>query len=64
MTQSRIYCWYATPWEILRQLPGLGGFLKPDLTGRELNRKTDLVSALEMQEAKRKLFANFQKKRA
>jgi myo-inositol 2-dehydrogenase/D-chiro-inositol 1-dehydrogenase len=65
---KRIYRWYATPWEILRQLPGLAGFLKPDLTEQELNRqagaKTDLVSALEMQEAKRKLFASFQKKRS
>ena len=23
-----VYRWYATPWEVLRQLPGLGGFLR------------------------------------
>jgi transposase InsO family protein len=28
----RVYKWYATPWEILRQLPGLGGCLRDDIT--------------------------------
>lgn len=63
---KRIYRWYATPWEILRQLPGTAGYLKPDLTIEDLDRqaraKTDLAAALEMQQAKRKLFASFQKK--
>ena len=26
--EKRVYQWYATPWEILRQLPGLAGHLK------------------------------------
>ncbi len=30
---KRVYRWYATPWEVLRQLPGLGGFLRGDLDG-------------------------------
>jgi hypothetical protein len=58
----RIYKWYATPWEILRRLPGLPGYLKPDLTIDQLDRiaaaKSDTQAAVAMQEAKRKLFAN------
>ena len=29
---KRIYRWYATPWEILRQFPGMAGHLKEDMT--------------------------------
>jgi len=29
---KRGYPWYATPWEILRQLPGLAGHLRQDVT--------------------------------
>jgi hypothetical protein len=57
----RIYKWYAAPWEILRRLPGLPGYLKPDLTIDQLDRiagtKSDTQAAVAMQEAKRKLFA-------
>ena len=57
--EKRVYRWYATPWEILRQLPGLAGHLKPDLTIAMLERsareKTDTTAAEEMQEAKAKL---------
>jgi len=63
----RVYRWYATPWEILRQLPGLAGHLRTGLTVQDLERtarfQTDLAAAEEMQAAKRKLFASFQKKR-
>jgi transposase InsO family protein len=66
--RKRIYRWYATPWEILRQLPGVAGYLKPDLTIEELERQaraqSDLAAALEMQEAQRKLFASFQQRRS
>jgi transposase InsO family protein len=66
--QKRAYRWYATPWEILRQLPGLAGFLRPDMTAEQLEtiarRKSDTQAAGEMQEAKRKLFAGFQGKRS
>lgn len=59
------YRWYATPWEILRQLPDLGRQLKPDTTVADLDRraraKSDTQAAIEMQEAKRKLFARFQR---
>jgi transposase InsO family protein len=56
------YRWYATPWEILRQLPDVVRHLNPDRTIQELERmaraKTDTEAAREMQEAKRKLFAS------
>jgi transposase InsO family protein len=57
----RIYKWYATPWEILRSLPGLGGFLKGNTTVEQLDRlaeaEDDTQAATAMQEAKRQLFA-------
>jgi len=60
---KRVYRWYATPWEILRQLPGLAGHLKADVTIQELEgrarAKTDTAAAREMQQAKQKLFASF-----
>ena len=65
---SRCYHWYATPWEILRQLPGLAQWLRGDLTAAELEqrarRKSDTASALEMQAAKRKLLGSFVDKRS
>ena len=54
------YLWYATPWEILRQLPGVAGFLRADLTVDQMNAtasaQSDTTVAAEMQDAKRKLF--------
>jgi transposase InsO family protein len=65
---KRAYRWYATPWEILRQLPGLAGFLRPDMTTEQLEtiarRESDTHAAGEMQKAKRKLFAGFRGKRS
>ena len=62
------YRWYATPWEILRQLPDLARHLKPNVTIAELDQqariKTDIQAAVEMQDAKRKLFARFQERRS
>jgi transposase InsO family protein len=59
--QRRIYRWYATPWEILRQLPDVVRSLLPDLTVDQLAQRahaqSDTQAATEMQEAKRKLFA-------
>ena len=64
--QRRAYRWYATPWEILRQLPDLARHLKPGLTTQDLERQaraqTDLQADMQMQQAKRKLFASFQQK--
>ena len=60
---KRVYRWYATPWENLRRLPGLAGYLKPEVTVEELDgtarAQTDTAAAMQMQAAKRKLFASF-----
>ena len=60
----RTYSWYATPWEILRQLPGLAECLKEGVTVERLERvagaESDTGAALKMQAAKRKLFATFE----
>ena len=65
---KRVYRWYATPWEILRQLPGLAGHLKSDVAIQDLERQaraqTDMAAAKEMQQAKQKLFASFQQGRS
>jgi transposase InsO family protein len=65
--QKKRYRWYATPWEILRQLPGVASYLKPGLTLQEVEgwarRQTDLQAATAMQAAKRKLFAGFPERR-
>jgi len=65
--RKRLYPWYATPWEILRQLPGLAGHLKTGVTIQELDcqarAKADTAAAKEMQAAKRKLFASFPQRR-
>jgi transposase InsO family protein len=65
--ERKRYHWYATPWEILRQLPGAAGYLKGDLTIQEMEgwsrRQTDMQAATAMQAAKRKLFAGFAERR-
>ncbi len=65
---KRVYRWYATPWEILRQLPGSAGFLRPPVTLDQLahsaGQKSDTQAAVQMQEAKRKLFARLHHKRS
>jgi transposase InsO family protein len=65
--ERRMYRWYATPWQILRQLPGVAGYLKPDVTIESLDAraraKSDTAAALEMQQAKQKLFATFRSSR-
>jgi hypothetical protein len=66
--EKRVYRWYATPWEILRQLPDLARHLKDHLAIAELEQqsraKNDMQAAERMQAAKQKLFASFQRKRA
>lgn len=58
--EKRTYRWYATPWEILRQLPDLARHLKEGLTIQMLEQKsrgkTDFMAALDMQKAKQELF--------
>jgi transposase InsO family protein len=66
--QKRVYRWYATPWEILRQLPDVASQLKAELTIAKLDQqaqaKNDTQAAEQMQAAKRKLFASFQQRRS
>lgn len=58
--QKRVYRRYATPWEVLRELPEAGRYLKPGQSLEALERIAAAVSDTEcarrMQEAKRKLF--------
>jgi hypothetical protein len=65
--EKRIYRWYATPWEILRQLPDLASHLKDGLTieilDQQARAKTDTTAAEEMQKAKRTLFNSIRQKR-
>ena len=64
----RIYKWYATPWEILRQTPAVAGSLRDELTIEEMERRagvdSDVGAAIKMQAAKRKLFRSFTNRRA
>ena len=66
--QRRVYRWYATPWEILRQLPDLARRLQAGTTPAELEKlagaESDTAAASRMQEAKRKLFAEIGQKRS
>jgi hypothetical protein len=63
----RVYRWYATPWEILPQLPGLAGHLKEGVTIQQLETQaraqTDSQAAETMQRAKEKLFQSFPDRR-
>jgi transposase InsO family protein len=65
--EKRVYRWYATPWEILRQLPGIAGYLREGMTIQDLERqaraRTDTAAAESMQAAKQKLFASFQRRK-
>ena len=64
----RAYRWYATPWEILRQLPDLARHLKPDILPADLAHlaatESDTAAARKMQAAKSKLFAGLRQKRS
>ncbi len=57
----KVYRWYATPWEILRQMPEVGRYLKAEVTIAELDEvaraESDTACARKMQRAKQKLFA-------
>ena len=65
--RKRVYRWYATPWQILRQVPDLARFLRPELTTAELDQQacahSDIEAAWQMQEAKRKLLSSLQTRR-
>jgi len=61
--EKRVYRWYATPWEILRQVPNVASYLKTEVTiallDQQAQAKTDTQAAEEMQRAKRKLWVRF-----
>jgi hypothetical protein len=65
---KRVYRWYATPWEKLRSLPGVAGYLKAELTiaglDQQARRLSDTQTAEQMQAAKRKLFESFHRRRS
>jgi transposase InsO family protein len=65
--QRRVYRWYATPWEILRQLPDLARRLREGATQADLEKQagaeSDTAAARRMQEAKRNLFTAIRQKR-
>ena len=66
--QRRVYRRYATPWELLRQVPQYPEYLKPGVNAAELerqaNRLSDTRAARQMQEAKRRLFAGLKERRS
>jgi transposase InsO family protein len=65
--RKRFYPWYATPWEMLRQLPGIASYLKDGVTIDDLNgmaqSQSDTQAAAVMQNAKRELFASLYRKK-
>lgn len=62
--RKRVYRWYATPWQILRRLPGVAGHLRAELTIEALDQQarahSDMEAAQRMQQAKRRLFATWE----
>lgn len=66
--QRRIYRWYATPWEILRQTPDMARYLRLGMTQAELERQasaeSDTEAARRMQQAKQMLFGGFRQQRS
>jgi hypothetical protein len=66
--QKRVYRWYATPWQILRQMPEVARCLKAELTIAALDERarqhSDTDAANQMQAAKRELFESFERRRS
>jgi len=66
--RRRVYRRWATPFEIFTQLPSCESYLRPGLTLEELRRsataQSDTEAAIEMQSAKKKLFASIAKRSA
>jgi transposase InsO family protein len=64
---KRVYRRYATPWELLREVPELAKYLKEDVSIEKLEKRagaqSDTAAAAEMQAAKQKLFDGFQWKK-
>ena len=62
--QRRVYRWYATPWQILRQVPDVAKYLRGEVTIASLDEQakihSDTEAARRMQAAKRRLFESFE----
>ena len=65
---KRVYRRWATPWEILRELPGCAGFLRPGLSvaalGERAAAQSDTEAARELQQAKRELWIKIRRRGA
>ncbi len=65
---KRVYHRWATPWEMLRELPGCEGFLRQELSVAALDEQaaahTDTEAARDMQEAKRQLWIKIRRRSA
>ncbi len=63
---KRVYRRWATPWEILRELPDCASFLRPGLSGAMLDERaaaqSDTDAARDLQEAKRQLWAKIRRR--
>lgn len=61
---KRVYRWYATPWQILRQLPDVARHLRAGVTLDALDQQAraynDLEAAQRMQRAKQRLFGRIE----
>lgn len=65
---KRVYRRWATPWEILRELPDCAGFLRPGVSVEALQERaaaqTDTEAARDMQAAKRQLWSKIGRRSA
>ena len=65
---KREYHRWATPWEMLRELPGCAGFLRSGVSVAALDQQaaaqTDTEAARDMQDAKRQLWAAIRRRSA
>jgi transposase InsO family protein len=65
---KRVYRRWATPWEILRQVPDCAAFLRPGVSVESLEERaaaqSDTEAARDMQEAKRQLWITIRRRSA
>jgi transposase InsO family protein len=66
--RCRVYRRWETPFELLKQIPDAAQYLRPGQSMQHLEeyarRQSDTEAALDLQNAKRKLFARVQRRRA
>src|SRR5579872_3438030 len=65
---KRVYHRWATPWEILREVPGCEGFLRQSVSEAALDKQaaaqSDTEAARDLQEAKRQLWSKIRRRSA